>query len=85
MSLLVCAVALAAQLGFDASRTKQAAAAVEALADSEEEAKDFMVLVALESGFNPFARSGKGAHGLSQLTEIGVSEVKTKEIGRAHV
>jgi soluble lytic murein transglycosylase-like protein len=59
-----------------AARAEQAVAY---WSSSAEEAKDFFVILGIESGFNPrIKNSSAGAKGLAQITDIGVAEVVAK-------
>lgn len=78
MILKSCAVSLATLLGAPLATVQKVESQVYALASNPQEAKDFFVVVALESGFNSKALNPSGARGLSQLTEIGIEEVRSK-------
>jgi soluble lytic murein transglycosylase-like protein len=80
MIIKSCALALANFLGAPLDMVKKVEEKVYTLASTPQEAKDFFVVVAIESRFNPKALNPSGAKGLSQLTEIGVKEVRSKGV-----
>jgi len=78
MILKSCALGMATLFGVPLAKVQQVEAQVYSLAANPQEAKDFFVVIAIESAFNPKALNPSGAAGLSQLTEIGIAEVRSK-------